>query len=90
MGVDKAELVRLRSMPIAKLNRDGVALARRRCARGCTRHLTGAAVLLGRSGVAACMADAERMSKPLTIVLVEHEDPQLVSWLITTLEIVLH
>ena len=44
--------------------------------------------MLGRSGVAACMADAERMSKPLTMVLVELL--HLVSWLITTLEIVLH
>jgi hypothetical protein len=30
------------------------------------------------------------MKKPLVIVLVELEDPQLVSWLITTVEIVLH
>jgi hypothetical protein len=65
-------------------SRDGVALA---VEQGI---LLGLRCLLGRSGVAACMADAERMSKPLTIVLVEHEDPQLVSWLITTLEIVLH
>jgi hypothetical protein len=38
------------------------------------RILTGAAVLLGRSGVAACEADAKRMRKPLVVVLAAPQD----------------
>jgi hypothetical protein len=51
--------------------------------------LTGAAVLLGRAGIAACEADAGKMKKPLTIFLVERED-RVISWLITTIEVTLH
>jgi hypothetical protein len=36
--------------------------------------------------IAALEADATAMKKPLTIVLVEHEDP-VISWLITTVEV---
>jgi hypothetical protein len=38
------------------------------------RILTGAAVLLGRSGVAAREADAKRMRKPLVVVLAAPQD----------------
>jgi len=38
------------------------------------RILAGAAVLLGRSGVAACEADAKRMRKPLVVVLAAPQD----------------
>jgi hypothetical protein len=51
--------------------------------------VTGAAVLLGHAGIAVCEADAKRMQKSLVVVLVERDDP-VVSWLITTVEIVLH
>ena len=37
----------------------------------------------------ACEADAAQMKKPLTNFLVEHE-ASFISWLITTVEIVLH
>ena len=50
--------------------------------------IDGEAVLLGRSGIAACEADADKMNKPLTIFLIDR-DVSVVSWLITTVEIVL-
>ena len=78
-------------MPRLELDRDGVACAMAIESPTYTGDsiLTGAEVLLGRAGVAACEADAGRMKKPLTIFLVERDD-SVVSWLITTVEILLN
>jgi hypothetical protein len=52
--------------------------------------IAGVAALLGARGVAICKADAAAMWKPLHVVLINDSDEPGVSWLITTVELVLH